>query len=336
MSRSDEMRRPQAARVERRERPARPTPRGTRRPMSRPTKRPSRVRRAWRALSAFVRGFVRGVQYVLSIAARWFRRTVPVVLAAALIVALPVGAYLGVHGWLNSMRFAVQSVEITGLERVDSEEVRRVAGLDAPRNVLTVDVAEVAAHVRQIPWVKDVDVRVAPGGVVHIDVQEAHLAGVAVLVRPYLVDTDGVPIRPWVATDGPPSPLLVGLGSDVDGAAPPQDLFFEALHVAERYATSVTGSQIKLSELHYNAAHGFRLVLADRTEVRIGHDRLDERLSRLDDVMRAATRAGLGQVSPYDVVHLDAPRLDRVTVRPRREQQHAPRVGPPETQVEEG
>ena len=86
--------------------------------------------------------------------------------------------------------------------------------------------------------------------------------------------------------------------------------FREALALLAAY-----GDRPKLSEIHIDPHAGFSLVLLDGAgEVRLGRGGTDEKLARLDQILRAVGPRGPGALA---TVYLDGALADRVTVRLR-------------------
>lgn len=232
--------------------------------------------------------------------------------AGALLLAgaalAPAGVYIGYHEVVNSRWFLVREVVVAGNERVAQDDILAAAGLDRPRNVLTCDAERMATDIEALAWIRDAEVHVARAGLVTIDVEETHYVATAMFDVPTLVDADGVAIRPWTEADGLDVPLLVGFDRDGERITPGS--FRAAL--ALMAALDAAGAPA-LRELHHDRVNGYRALLDDGTEVRMGRDRFDERAARLMDVY-AVLRA---QERSAEYVVLEGETLERVAVRLR-------------------
>lgn len=240
---------------------------------------------------------------------RWSAMAAGVLTLAGAALA-PVGLYVGYHEVVNSRWFIVREVVVAGHERVSEEEILAAAGLDRPRNALTCDAEEMEASVEALPWIRAAEVRVTRGGLVSIEVDETVHVATAMLEEPVLIDAEGVAIRPWAPADGDELPLLVGFERRGDGLAPGP--FRAGLQLLA--AVDGVGAPA-VRELHYDRVNGFRALLEDGTEVRLGADRFDERAARLNDVY--AVLRSQGRLADYVV--LEGETLDRVAVRLRDE-----------------
>jgi len=202
-------------------------------------------------------------------------------LALAAAIAAPIGVYVGFHHVVRSRVFLVDEVVVEGLVELDRDALLAAAALDRPRNVLTCRPARIEDAIADLPWVREVDARVSLEGRIHIEVREATAWGIVALDDLVLVDADGVRIRPWLPTDDPALPLVVGVGQgdDVDPLA-----FADARRAVEAWTERFDADGTRLRELHRHPVHGYRVVREDGVEVRLGADQLDARLARVAEV----------------------------------------------------
>ncbi|WP_019877656.1 cell division protein FtsQ/DivIB [Sporichthya polymorpha] len=120
---------------------------------------------------------------------RWIRTGIGLLVAAVVLAA----------GWvvLFSDVFAVRSVQVAGVQRLTAERVERVAQVPAGEPLARLDTAAIAARVRTLAPVADVDVARKFPNTVKITVTER--TPVAVLDTPEgrrLVDAEGVAYAP--------------------------------------------------------------------------------------------------------------------------------------------
>ncbi len=234
---------------------------------------------------------------------------VPRLAALALAVAVPFAAYHAVGAVTESRLFMVRTVEIAGLDRVSVDEVERAAGLERPRNVLTVDPTVTREAVEALDWVRTAAVEVSLDGRVSIVVEEREERALVLATAPVLIDTRGEVIRQWRPGDPTGLPVLTGMLTDTPaGLAPDAALVRRAFAILDRLADALDGGSV--SEIQHRGPHGYLVVLDDGLEVRLGADRLDERIERLGIALAELSSTGR---NPTYVV-LDGESLDRVAV----------------------
>jgi len=131
------------------------------------------------------------------------------------LAVLAVLGYSGHRAWRhlhNCEEFAIRTIEIEGTERCDPELLRVGLGDLLGRNVLTLDLEEVALRIDNEPWVESCTVRRVLPGTLRVAVSErSPRARARVDGESFVVDRSGTLLRPL----GPPAdslPLLVGLG----------------------------------------------------------------------------------------------------------------------------
>ena len=112
-------------------------------------------------------------------------------LAQGLLLLVPLGGVAWVL--LGSSWLAVDRVEVTGLERVSDAQVRAAVDVTPGTPLARVDTGDVAAAVRRLPPVADVDVERSWPGTLRVAVRERVVAaGVQRDGAVVLVDADGV------------------------------------------------------------------------------------------------------------------------------------------------
>lgn len=114
------------------------------------------------------------------------------ILVAASVLGLSLG--LG-QLFLNSSVFVVQEVEIVGNHRLIRDEVLELAGLGAPRNVLTCKADDMIADLERNPWIVSATVDVSWQGTVSIEIDERVMAAAAAIDDGYVaLDSSGAVI----------------------------------------------------------------------------------------------------------------------------------------------
>ncbi|MBF0481719.1 MAG: FtsQ-type POTRA domain-containing protein [Desulfovibrionaceae bacterium] len=80
-------------------------------------------------------------------------------LIAVSLAAVSVGLLAG-YRWITSLNyFAVQGIEITGIERLKAPQVLALAGIEEGQNILAINIGKVEAALSRHPWVGAVSVR---------------------------------------------------------------------------------------------------------------------------------------------------------------------------------
>ena len=124
---------------------------------------------------------------------RSLRRWSVVALAVAIVGAalFQAGSY-AVEAIKGGGGFAVERIEIEGAERGGHESIRARLAPFAGRNILDLDLDEVAGVAAGDPWVLSASVKRVLPGTLHVTVVERHPAALAILRgEPHVVDTTG-------------------------------------------------------------------------------------------------------------------------------------------------
>lgn len=234
--------------------------------------------------------------------------------AAASTVAL----YRVVDHWVRSApEFALTEIHVEGLERLDEEEVRAVADVHLGDNVFARAPEEMAAALREHPWIAEASVVRRLPGTVRIELREHHAVAILLQGEPYLVSAEGIVIK--AAEPGDPVDLPVITG--VDRARFVGDLGFRTQLLATivalvaEYQDMGLERRAPLAEIHVERGDELTLFVGDEaTEVRLGRGpyrpKLDRFVRVLDELRREEARAAY-------VLLDNVRRPDRVTVRLR-------------------
>lgn len=239
--------------------------------------------------------------------------------AIALVAATStVALYRVVDRWVRSApEFAITEIAIEGLERLDEEELRAVADVHVGDNVFARGPEEMAAALREHPWIAEARVVRRLPGSIRISVREHHAVATLLVGGAYLVSDEGIVIKPVEAGDPIDLPVITG----VDQARFTQDLGFRTQLLATivalvaEYDDMGLNRRVGLGEIHVERGDELTLFVGDEPmEVRLGSGPYRPKLERftrvLDELRREEARAAY--------VFLDnVRRPDRVTVRLR-------------------
>ncbi len=132
-------------------------------------------------------------------------------LAAALVAGSVYGYRFAARWVTTSPTFAIDTIEVTGTQRLDASAIRASSGLVFGQNVFKADLAEAQRAVEQNPWIHRVQVtRLLPRRVA-IEIEERKPVAQVALGALYLVDPDGELFKRVAPDDGVDLPLITGL-----------------------------------------------------------------------------------------------------------------------------
>ena len=278
---------------------------------SRLTLRPKRNRR--RPASVWSRLPDRG--QALDACGRALRRSLPAIVATAVIVALGSSLWLGYRFVTTSERFAIATIEVRGATQLSPEAIREALPVKVGDNLFVSDLDTVTAMVRRDPWIRTARAhRMLPDTLV-LEIEE-HVAAALVQLghELYLVDATGHPFKraQLALGEGADLPIVTGLSKERARSAPDEtaELVVRALGVLERWRGNALRPEI--SEVHVDPHHAITLRTYDRgVAIQLGALReLDTRLATFDAAWNELTDSERERVT---ALHLDA-RSDQVTV----------------------
>jgi cell division protein FtsQ len=213
---------------------------------------------------------------------------------------------------IASPRFAVQEIRVAATTHVPADEIQELAGVEIGDRLLTVDPDRIAAKLATHPWIASARVRRELPSVLSIDVTERRAVASVLLGALYLIDDGGRPFKRATFEEADGLPVITGVTrEEYAGLRPASEAVFrEALALLAAY-----GDRPKLSEIHVDPRTGFSLLLLDGAgEIRLGRGGTEEKLARLDSILRALVPRG---PSALATVYLDGAHADRITVRLR-------------------
>ncbi len=153
--------------------------------------------------------------------ARWtvglFAAAIVAVAAVAMEVPAKVGAAAGEA--VGEAGFRVRSVDVTGVQRMDSRPVFQIALDQKSMAMPLVDVAGIREKLLRYGWVKDARVSRRLPDTLVIDIVEREPAALwQDKSKLSLIDSDGVVLDRVMVSDMPDLPLLVGPGANAQNA----------------------------------------------------------------------------------------------------------------------
>jgi cell division protein FtsQ len=257
-----------------------------------------------------------GVPVLMAGGLRWMGRKLMIAgKALAVIVGVALSVLAGrqvVRHVIASPRFAVQEIRVAATSHVPAEEIQELAGVELGDRLLTVDPDRVAAKLATHPWIASARVRRELPSVLSIEVTERRAVASVLMGALYLIDESGRPFKRATFEEADGLPVITGVTREEYAAlrTASEAVFREALALLAAY-----GDRPKLSEIHVDPRVGFSLMLLDGAgEIRLGRGGTEEKLGRLDSILRALVPRG---PSALATVYLDGAQADRVTVRLR-------------------
>jgi cell division protein FtsQ len=256
------------------------------------------------------------VPVLLEGGARWMgRKLLMAARALAVIAGVALSVLAGrqvVRHVIASPRFAVQELRVAATTHLTADEIQELAGVEIGDRLLTVDPDRVAARLATHPWIASARVRRELPSVLSIEITERRAIASVLLGALYLIDEAGRPFKRATFEEADGLPVITGVTREEYAAlrTASEAVFREALALLAAY-----GDRPKLSEIHVDPRAGFSLMLLDGAgEIRLGRGASEEKLARLDSILRALVPRG---PSALATVYLDGSQADRVTVRLR-------------------
>jgi cell division protein FtsQ len=254
-------------------------------------------------------------------APRWLGRVVSVartLLGAALVVGLSGGVAWAVRRHIvESPRFAVSEILVTGQRQRSSETLLEEAGLAKGTNIFTVNLDRARARLLADPWISEVHLARRSPGTIWVEVTEREIGALVALGQTYLVSREGMIFKRFELGDPTDLPIITGLDPDnvADDRPLAEATLRRALDLASDYERTPIGQRASLQEIHVTSEGGFTLVVGkEGLTLVLGAPPFRKKLEEAGRVIAETDRRG----SRASVVLLDdEARPDRVVVRTR-------------------
>lgn len=217
--------------------------------------------------------------------------------AVSLVLAILGGASLGLiigYRWLTTIDyFALRTIEIAGVQRLNKDFILGMGGLAVGQNVLLINISDVESAIAKIPWVENVSVkRILPSGI-NINIQEKVPAYLKVKdeILQY-VDASGNLIDKVEVEKFASLPQL----EIEDGLDRHLALLME---IREYLASEKSGISLdRVAGFYISWSKGLEIYLSDRQiSLCIGLDNWELNLSRVNQVVADLDRRG--EMSPF-------------------------------------
>lgn len=202
----------------------------------------------------------------------------------------------GVHHFATtSPHLAIETIEIRGQVRASPAEIERLLGIARGENILLAQLDQGEARILQHPWIKRAQVRRSFPQGLEVEVLEREAVALVDLGHLYLVDGGGELFKRAIAGDPLDLPVITGISREawIERPMEAQERIEDVLSVLDTYAQSSVAERERLSEIHCDPLEGFTLYLGDRgPAVRLGSGELEQKLARLEQVLRFSQRRG--------------------------------------------
>jgi cell division septal protein FtsQ len=129
---------------------------------------------------------------------RFSRYFLPGVLSLGILGAIGALTVLGYQTVTASNFFEVKTIDVVGVTRVSTEDVRRIVGAEGQRTgVWNADLSDIRQKIEKLPFVKFAAVsRVLPNGMKVVVTERVPIAVVKVSTGNFLIDADGEMLAP--------------------------------------------------------------------------------------------------------------------------------------------
>ncbi len=218
-----------------------------------------------------------------SFIALFFKLFIFVLIICGIVLFLFVGLPRMKAGLDKSEYFRLENVDIVGVERADRAEIIRAVGVKAGGSVLKTDLAAIRSRIRDISWVKDVEViRELPARLI-IKVQEHTPVGVIDIGDGFMfVDVDGEAAVIDEEVYG--YPVFYGFSGK-------EELIYGAELIEKLIDEGIVGEN-SVKGIKYDDVMGFKVTTKGGVLLRFGHPPFAEKIRRLSVVMTDAMDSG--------------------------------------------
>jgi cell division protein FtsQ len=239
-------------------------------------------------------------------------------LGGALVVSLS-----GAVAWavrrhvVQSARFAVTDIVVTGEHQRTEDALLAEAGLLRGANIFTADLDHARELLLADPWIRDAKLGRRLPGTIFVQVTEREVGAAVALQRTYLASRDGAIFKRFELGDPIDLPLVTGLDpdgvtNDREGA---QATIRRALDVAADYERTPLAARSPLQEIHVTTEGGFTLIVGkDAMSLALGGPPFRRKLEEAGRVLAELDRRG----SRAEAIMMDdEARPERVVARVR-------------------
>lgn len=203
--------------------------------------------------------------------------------------------------------FQLRHAVVRGCKKVSREEALRIAGIDAPLNILRANVGKMVRELEAHPWIEKASVgRELPDRLV-VEIVERKAAALLKKEKElYIVDRGGVVFKKFETADGVDLPVLTGFYRNGNLR---EDLLEKAFAFLDYLSENDYFPRVwNVSEIYVDDVHDFSIYTDNRLFLNLGFDDYGKKLKRLKKVMADLVRSGLDK-GPLSVDLVDASRI---------------------------
>lgn len=224
------------------------------------------------------------------------------------------------HNFVHDTSFALRKVD-NALEReISTQELMKTGGFQQGDNLMLLSLPHVAARLRKHPQIKWVRLRRKMPNTLVVELKTQKPAAIVMFDRPHLMSASGIPYRVASASQQKGRLLRIEGIRKAEYLAYPkayQVVFRHALALQTVYREHGLAEFQPLRSVRIERVGGYTL-LAGRTTIELGHDRLLERLKALQKVYRLVRKP---RVRNIQTIHLNLDRhLNRAVIKFYRSQ----------------
>ena len=225
-----------------------------------------------------------GAKSVARIRIPWTLVAVLVLATVSALAAYQLVDYLG-----RAPLFALNALEVEGLQILDGDDVLAASGLAVGTNIFTVDLQEVEQRLEEVCWIERVLVVRKPPDRLGVEIVERRRAAWVELGAIYGISRDGV-LLPQDRAAGEPEqvlnlPVISGLETEGDSLWLGMEVRDPALTALLRWWEEATVADaefcLNVVGIEPLKGDGAKLQMADGLEVRLPLDRVERRLQTL-------------------------------------------------------
>jgi cell division protein FtsQ len=257
------------------------------------------------------------------IAASRFVAVARAVLGGALVIGVSAGvAWAARRHIVESPRFLVTDIVVSGAKRRTAEDLQAEAGIARGQNVFTVDLDRARARLLADPWISEVSLARRLPGTILLQVTEREAAAIVAVSDTYLATREGEIFKRLELGDPSDLPVVTGVTSDQivqdrTGIAP---MIRRALDLVSDYEHAPLASRAPLEEIHLDHDGSVSLVVGkDGVRIALGVPPFRKKLQEAAQVIAELDRRG----AKAETIMIDnEARPDRVVVRMRAAPTH--------------
>lgn len=206
-----------------------------------------------------------------------------------------VGAIYGVYYLLFEYGlFRMKEIEVDGVfTHTSAEQLKKSAGVKAGVNLFAISLSDVQKRILQDPWVMEAAVARKLSGVLWIYANEHQPSAILAADELYFVDADGEIFKKVEPQDEKDMPVITGMAVEAD--------LKPAVELTKTYLASPLSDYFQLSEVSVSEGAGYSLVIgADGAVLKLGFDRMEQKLERLYSMLGAIENGG-GKIRYVDL-----------------------------------